>query len=219
MKILVYGAGNIGSLYAALLDRVGHDVSILARGERLAEIRDHGLRLIATVDEKETVARPKTVAALGRHDSYDVVLVALPRNRIAEVLPILAANDATPSILFFGNNAAGQGIWSRPSVTIECCSAFQAPQPYRPAVPMPFVMSSLRHASSRRPLVSSTVAVRVASSSSQALCRLPGFRSRSARTWTRGSRPMSPRSAQPLSLSIWQVRIRRDWRAHAMRSC
>ncbi|NOQ84098.1 MAG: hypothetical protein GQ551_08820 [Myxococcales bacterium] len=34
MRILVYGAGNIGSLYAGLLSHAGHDVSILARGER-----------------------------------------------------------------------------------------------------------------------------------------------------------------------------------------
>ncbi len=38
MKILVYGAGNIGSLYAALLKESGQDVSILARGKRLADL-------------------------------------------------------------------------------------------------------------------------------------------------------------------------------------
>ena len=32
MKILVYGAGNIGSLYEALLAESGQDVSVLARG-------------------------------------------------------------------------------------------------------------------------------------------------------------------------------------------
>ena len=40
MKILVYGAGTIGSLYAAKLKDAGHDVTILARGRRLHEIRD-----------------------------------------------------------------------------------------------------------------------------------------------------------------------------------
>ena len=40
-------------------------------------------------------------------DVYDVVLVVLPKQRIAEVLPVLAANDRTPSVMFFGNNAAG----------------------------------------------------------------------------------------------------------------
>ena len=48
-----YGAGNIGSLYAGLLKESGQDVSILARGKRLADIRDHGIRLanfVAVVD-------------------------------------------------------------------------------------------------------------------------------------------------------------------------
>jgi 2-dehydropantoate 2-reductase len=45
MRILVYGAGNMGCLYAALLQESGQDVSVLARGTRLADIRDHGIRL------------------------------------------------------------------------------------------------------------------------------------------------------------------------------
>jgi ketopantoate reductase len=39
MKILVYGAGVIGTLYAARLQQEGHQVTILARGSRLADIR------------------------------------------------------------------------------------------------------------------------------------------------------------------------------------
>jgi len=45
MRILVYGAGNIGSPYAGLLSHAGHEVSILARGERLATIREVGIEL------------------------------------------------------------------------------------------------------------------------------------------------------------------------------
>ena len=45
MKILVYGAGNLGSLYAAKLKDAGHDVTILARGKRLHCIREHGILL------------------------------------------------------------------------------------------------------------------------------------------------------------------------------
>ncbi len=41
MKILFYGAGVLGSLYAARLQESGQEVSILARGQRLAQ---HGLR-------------------------------------------------------------------------------------------------------------------------------------------------------------------------------
>ena len=45
MKILVIGAGVLGSLYAARLQAAGHDVSIMARGERLEQIRARGILL------------------------------------------------------------------------------------------------------------------------------------------------------------------------------
>ena len=45
MKLLVYGAGVIGSQFAARLQEAGHDVSLLARGERLAALRRHGVQL------------------------------------------------------------------------------------------------------------------------------------------------------------------------------
>jgi 2-dehydropantoate 2-reductase len=45
MKILVYGAGVLGSLYAARLADSGNDVTILARGQRLIDIRANGIVL------------------------------------------------------------------------------------------------------------------------------------------------------------------------------
>lgn len=39
MKLLVYGAGVLGSLFSAHLHEAGHDVSLLARGKRLAALR------------------------------------------------------------------------------------------------------------------------------------------------------------------------------------
>ena len=45
MKLLVYGAGVTGSLFSVRLHEAGHDVSLLARGERLAALRRHGVQL------------------------------------------------------------------------------------------------------------------------------------------------------------------------------
>ena len=45
MRILVYGAGNIGCLYAGLLKESGHQVSLLARGRRLVVLRALGIKL------------------------------------------------------------------------------------------------------------------------------------------------------------------------------
>lgn len=107
MKILVYGAGNIGGLYAALLKKSGQDVSLLARGTRLADIRQHGIQLESVVTGTQTTVHVNAVEELRANDAYDLVLVALPKNHVSEVLPILAANRQTPSVMFFGNNARG----------------------------------------------------------------------------------------------------------------
>jgi 2-dehydropantoate 2-reductase len=109
MRLLVYGAGNIGSLYAARLAQSSQDVAILARGTRLDQIRQKGIELEDGVSGKRTTTSLKVVDRLDPDDAYDVVLVILPKHRIAEVLPVLAASDRTPSVMFFGNNAAGPG--------------------------------------------------------------------------------------------------------------
>lgn len=109
MKILVYGAGPLGSLFAARLHEAGHDVSLLARGQRLADLRMYGIVLVDTQSGHKTVARPKIVEYLGTQDVYDLVLVIIRKNRALEILPILAANCHTPNVLFLMNNAAGPG--------------------------------------------------------------------------------------------------------------
>lgn len=43
MRILIFGAGVIGSLYGALLAEAGHDVSVYARGRRLESLSQDGL--------------------------------------------------------------------------------------------------------------------------------------------------------------------------------
>ena len=107
MKILIYGAGPLGSFLAAHLLEAGQDVSLLARGQRLADLREHGIVLVDTETSKETVSHPKIVDRLGPEDAYDLVMVVMRKNRALEILPALAANKPTPTILFLMNNAAG----------------------------------------------------------------------------------------------------------------
>jgi 2-dehydropantoate 2-reductase len=107
MKILVYGAGPLGSFLAARLQAAGNDVFLLARGQRLADLRAQGIVLVDTDTGRETVSRPEIVERLGPDDSYDLVMVVMRKNRAVEILPVLAANRRTPNILFLMNNAAG----------------------------------------------------------------------------------------------------------------
>ncbi len=109
MRILVYGAGVLGSQYAARLHAAGHDVSILARGQRLADLREHGIVLEAVNYERRTVARVNVVSSLEPNDAYDLVIVLMRKNQVRDILPVLAASQRTPNVLFLGNNVAGPG--------------------------------------------------------------------------------------------------------------
>lgn len=109
MKIIVYGAGNIGCLYAARLSESGQDVTVLARGQRLRELREHGIRLEEFGTGRRTVVRVPAVERLQVSDDYELVLVALPRQQLALALAELSRSSAAPNVLFFGNNVSGPG--------------------------------------------------------------------------------------------------------------
>jgi 2-dehydropantoate 2-reductase len=102
MRILVVGAGVIGSVYAARLLEAGHAVTVCARGRRLNELRDGGLILQdaetgrRTAHEVDAVATPDGVAC-------DLALVAVRRDQMVGTVPLLANIDA--DVMFFGNAA------------------------------------------------------------------------------------------------------------------
>ena len=71
MRVAVIGAGAVGGLLAALLDRAGHDVEVTARGDHLAAIRADGIVLdggygahVARVAANETLTRTPDVVIL-----------------------------------------------------------------------------------------------------------------------------------------------------------
>jgi len=107
MKTLFYGAGVMGSLYAARLKESRQDASILARGQRLVDIREHGIVLEDVSTGIRTTTRVNVEERLDSEDAYDLVVVMMPKNHVPEILPILAANRYTPNVLFMFNNAAG----------------------------------------------------------------------------------------------------------------
>ena len=55
MKVCVFGAGAIGGYLAVELALAGHEVSVVARGDHLRAIRDHGLTL--RIDGQEKTVR------------------------------------------------------------------------------------------------------------------------------------------------------------------
>jgi ketopantoate reductase len=108
-RILVYGAGPLGSLLAARLHEAGHDVAILARGDRLAQIKGRGIVLEDEESGQQEVAHVPVVETLDADDHYDLVMVVMRHNHVDAVLPTLAANRHVPTVLFMMNNAHGAG--------------------------------------------------------------------------------------------------------------
>lgn len=103
MKILVYGAGVTGSLYAARLSDAGHDVSLLARGARLASLREHGLQLVE--DGSQEVSTSAVAVVDNAAAEYELTLVLVRAHQLDEVLDSLAGR--TGDVLFLLNWAAG----------------------------------------------------------------------------------------------------------------
>lgn len=103
MKVLVYGAGVLGSIYAVRLHESGVDVTLVARGERLKSLREHGV-LIAEGDQGvvQSVSVPVIEHATGR---WDLVVVLVRSHQVKAVLGDLAGLNS--DVLFLLNWAAG----------------------------------------------------------------------------------------------------------------
>jgi 2-dehydropantoate 2-reductase len=73
MRIAVIGAGAVGGVIAALLDRGGHEVTVTARGAQLDAVRERGLHLSGHWGEH--TARPRASAVLVEKPELAVLTV------------------------------------------------------------------------------------------------------------------------------------------------
>jgi len=97
MRLVILGAGAIGSAIGGLLALAGCDVLLLARGAQLAAIRDHGLA-IERPGHDRAIARPAVQDSreptAWRTD--DAIVVATKTQDVAEALRELAAPPEIP---------------------------------------------------------------------------------------------------------------------------
>ena len=92
MRILIYGAGVIGSLYAVLFSNAGYDVSIYARGYRLEKLRENGLLYLENKRIKK--ARVKLCSKLSDTDIYDFIFLTVRNNQLKKALRELRTNKS-----------------------------------------------------------------------------------------------------------------------------
>ena len=75
MRILIYGAGVIGSLYAVLFAETGYDTSIYARGKRLEFLKKNGL--LYKKNQNIRRAEATILGELSDNDAYDFILLTV----------------------------------------------------------------------------------------------------------------------------------------------
>jgi 2-dehydropantoate 2-reductase len=106
MKVLIVGAGVIGTVYGAQLAAAGAEVSVLSHGPRTEEVAAAGLSARDVLGGNEVHAAVPVVSdASGR---YDVILVAVRREQLASASAGLARLAGNPAVVSFGNNPAGR---------------------------------------------------------------------------------------------------------------
>ncbi len=112
MRICIYGAGVIGSIFAGKLALAGNDVTVLARGKRLDSLRRNGVTLVDAGTGKTESVPVRIIDQLFPDDRYDYVFVAMQRTQVDAILPALSQN-CSDTFVFIVNTAAGYQSWAQ----------------------------------------------------------------------------------------------------------
>ncbi len=105
MKILILGAGALGSLMADEFLRAGHEVTLLARGGRYQELKAHGLVVRHYLQFYTSRTRPAVVDTPSEGTVYDAAFCVLQYTQLHDALETLAKAKAGLYVLV-GNNPA-----------------------------------------------------------------------------------------------------------------
>ena len=108
MRILIFGAGVIGSLYGAILAEAGYDVSVYARGCRLECLTRDGL--LYKRKGKIRKAPVRVLSKLEAKDCYDLILLTVRENQLHAALEELRQN-VSPTIVTMVNSLETYDSW------------------------------------------------------------------------------------------------------------
>jgi 2-dehydropantoate 2-reductase len=121
-KVLVFGAGAIGTYMGGSLTLAGHDVVFVERPKNVIELRSHGLQLDLSIDPRRNtqavyrveprsfVAAESLVGALN-HGPFDVALFALKSFDTAAALEgMKPLADKLPPVLCLSNGVENENM-------------------------------------------------------------------------------------------------------------
>lgn len=110
MRILIYGAGVIGCLYATLFHKAGYDVTVYARGKRLELLKKDGL-LYESKGEKQ-IAKVTVIDQLKTDDKYDYIFLTVKEHQVHKALEELSKNNS-PNIITMVNTLEPYSEWEK----------------------------------------------------------------------------------------------------------
>ena len=103
MKVLVYGAGVVGSALIHVLCLAGNDVAVAARGRILEQLKVRRLWLHLLLKRKHTVDFSRVVDVVSAEESFDVVFSVMQNQQQLPFVETLAV-AGTPYVILVGNN-------------------------------------------------------------------------------------------------------------------
>ena len=107
-RVLIFGAGVIGSIYAIKFIEAGVDVTVFARSNRLKALQENGLQY----NEKGVVKSIKVnvIGALKNDDIYDFVFVPVRYDQ-SELALLALKDNQSKTIVTMTNSSMGFSSW------------------------------------------------------------------------------------------------------------
>jgi ketopantoate reductase len=117
VRVLIVGAGVIGTVYGTHLGAAGHTVHVLSHSSRTDGVAVRGLAARDVLSGQQTQTAVQVVSTTGVSTTgvnrYELVLVAVRYDQIARACDQLTGLRGAPTVLFFGNNPGGRSAIPR----------------------------------------------------------------------------------------------------------
>ena len=125
MKYLVIGAGGTGGSIGAYMTEAGKDVTLIARGEHLKKMQEHGLKMETTKKGNYTVNPIKATDMEHYNEQPDIIFVCVKGYSLEDTIPFIrrVAKESTiviPILNIYGTGSRMQEQLPELLVTDGC---------------------------------------------------------------------------------------------------
>lgn len=109
MKYLVIGAGGTGGSIGAYMTEAGKDVTLIARGEHLKQMQEHGLHM-ETAQKGNYTVKPVKAADMEHYEEQpDIIFVCVKGYSLADTIPFIRRVAGPDTIVIPILNIYGTG--------------------------------------------------------------------------------------------------------------